>query len=123
VTKIQVISLPKLIREREKKTITCLEHNGESLTDTKSMIDHATNFYKILFGIEPKQNISLDGEFWEEKDKVSEEENHLLEAEFCEEEILQAIKALYAEGAQALMVFLFSSTRHSSPSLKKISCL
>jgi hypothetical protein len=80
------------------------------------MIDHATNFYKILFGIEPKQNISLDGEFWEEKDKVSEEENHLLEAEFCEEEILQAIKALYAEGAQALMVFLFSSTRHSSPS-------
>jgi hypothetical protein len=87
------------------------------------MIDHATNFYKILFGIEPKQNISLDGEFWEEKDKVSEEENHLLEAEFCEEEILQAIKALYAKGAQALMVFLFPSTRHSSPSLKKISCL
>jgi hypothetical protein len=39
---------------KRKKTVTCLEHNGETFDDNQSMIDHAASFYKTLFGSELK---------------------------------------------------------------------
>jgi hypothetical protein len=63
------------------------------------MLEHGTDFYKKLFGKEPRGNFSLDENFWEENEKVSLEENQLLEAEFSEEEIKRAIDGSYAEGA------------------------
>jgi hypothetical protein len=41
----------------------------------------------------------LDENFWEEDEKVTNEENQLLQAEFSKEEIKTAIDASYAEGA------------------------
>jgi hypothetical protein len=52
-----------------------------------------------LFGREDRANIRLGSDFWKEEEKISEEENQLLEAEFTEEEILQPIKGSYVEGA------------------------
>jgi hypothetical protein len=43
--------------------------------------------------------LRLDENFWEEDEKVTNEENQLLQAEFSEEEIKTAIDASYAEGA------------------------
>jgi hypothetical protein len=56
------------------------------------MVDHASQFYKKLFGEEPRANIKLDDGFWEMEERVTPEENELLEAEMTEEEIFQAIK-------------------------------
>jgi hypothetical protein len=56
------------------------------------MVDHARQFYKNLFGEEPRANIKLDDGFWEMEERVTPEENELLEAEMTEEEIFQAIK-------------------------------
>jgi hypothetical protein len=39
------------------------------------------------------------GNFWDEQEKVTSEENQMLEAEFSEDEILRAIHGSYAEGA------------------------
>jgi hypothetical protein len=36
------------------------------LTETSNMIEHATEFYKTLFGNEPRGKINLDAKFWEE---------------------------------------------------------
>jgi hypothetical protein len=63
------------------------------------MLKHATEFYKKLFEKEPRENIELDEDFWEDEDKVTPEENQMLEAEFSEEEIKRAIDSSYSEGA------------------------
>ena len=59
----------------------------------------ATNFYKNLFGFEPKPNIHLDDHFWSEEERVTEAENEILERPFSEEEIKEAIMGSYANGA------------------------
>jgi hypothetical protein len=92
--------LLKLIKEGRRIWYLALE--------TVDMIDHALHFYNKLFGKEEKPNISLDSDFWEDSDKVSEEENLLMEADFSEEEILQAMKGSYLEGAPWIFFLILS---------------
>jgi hypothetical protein len=63
------------------------------------MLNHVVSFYKKLFGKEPRSNIRLDDEFWEEEKKIFADENEMLEVEFSEDEILRDINESYAEGA------------------------
>jgi uncharacterized glyoxalase superfamily protein PhnB len=82
------------------------------LRDNKEMLTHDLSFYKKLFGKEPRSKLRLGDEFWEEDEKVSKDDNEILEAELSEEEILTAIKGSYAEGGgQALMAPPFYFTR------------
>jgi hypothetical protein len=62
------------------------------------MLVIATNFYKNLFGYEDKLDIHLDASFWEDIDKVTEEENGILDAPLSEDEIKMAILDSYADG-------------------------
>jgi hypothetical protein len=62
------------------------------------MIKHAIQFYKTLFDKEQRENIGLDENFWDE-DKITSEENELLEASLNEEEIKRTIDVSYAKGA------------------------
>jgi hypothetical protein len=50
-------------QRKRKKTISCLEDNGNTFSDTESMITHAAQFYKTLFEREQRENISTDGDF------------------------------------------------------------
>jgi hypothetical protein len=77
------------------------------------------NSIKKLFGEEERKNISLDGGFWEGSEKVSVEENLLLEADFTEEEILQAVKGSYLEGAPEPDGFSFLFYQNFSTTIKK----
>jgi hypothetical protein len=52
------------------------------------MLKHAMAFYKKLFGKEPRGSFRLGQGFWEENERVSIEDNEMLEIEFSEEEIL-----------------------------------
>jgi hypothetical protein len=63
------------------------------------MLKHAVEFYKTLFDKEPKENIRIGEDFWEEDELVTTEENAMLEAPFYEDEIKKAIDDSYAEGA------------------------
>jgi hypothetical protein len=89
----------KANQRRRRKIIANLEDNGVLLTDNSSMIKHATEFYKKLFGKENRDNFRLDDSFWREEEKVSYEDNLALEVEFTEEEIKIAIEGSYAKGA------------------------
>jgi hypothetical protein len=75
------------------------------------MTKHVVEFYKKLFEEEPKENLGLDDDFWKEDEKVTKEENAMLEAEFIEEEIKRAINGSYAKGPQALMDFPLCSIK------------
>ena len=76
------------------------------------MLDVATSFYKNLFGTEDKLNVHLGPSFWEEDDLVTNEENDLLQRNFFEEEIKEAIFGSYAHGAPSPegLSFLFYQT-------------
>jgi hypothetical protein len=75
----------KANQRRRKKSIPCLEDNGVLLTETEDMLKHAVKFYKTLFGTEPKENIRIGEDFWEEDELVTAEENAMLEAPFSED--------------------------------------
>ena len=63
------------------------------------MLNIATDFYKTLFGYEAKPNIHLKSSFWNDEEKLSEEENTMLSSPLSEEEIRTAIFDSYADGA------------------------
>jgi hypothetical protein len=73
--------------EKKEKNISYLEDDGVVWDDNDAMLKHAMNFYKTLFGEEPKVNIRLGEAFWSEDEMVKIEENKALEADFSEEVI------------------------------------
>lgn len=79
---------------------------------TKEMLDVATSFYKDLFHFEEKHNITLGPSFWKEEDLVTQEENDMLQKNFTEDEIKEAIFGSYAHGAPGPdgLSFLFYQT-------------
>ena len=85
--------------KKRKKMITSLQGPEGEVTDQKEMLTIATNFYKTLFGYEAKPNIHLKSSFWNDEEKLSEEENTMLSSPLSEEEIRTAIFDSYADGA------------------------
>jgi hypothetical protein len=110
--------LLKLIRGKEKN-ISCLQHEGVTFSENKDMVGHARQFYKKLFGEEPRANIKLDEDFWEREELITPEENELLEAKINEDEIFQAIKGSYDEGSPGLDGFSFMFYHKFWPTIKK----
>jgi hypothetical protein len=101
----------KANQRKRKKCIHSLEQDGVKYEDNDSMTKHAVEFYMKLFEEEPKENLGLDDDFWKEDEKVTKEEDVMLEAEFIEEEIKRAINGSYAKGPQALMDFPLCSIK------------
>ena len=63
------------------------------------MMKIAVDFYKNLCAKESEPNVKLGPSFWDDHDKVVEEENRILVAPFSESEIKNAIFSCYPEGA------------------------
>jgi hypothetical protein len=96
-----------------------LEDNGVIFSDNISMMNHAKEFYKNLFGFETRGNIKLDGSFWEENE-VSSEENEMLNLSFLRQKLKKLLRGLMLKGLLALMVFPSFSIKDSGLSLKMI---
>lgn len=86
-------------QRNRKKRIDILEGPNGLVEDDVAMMEIAVNFYKDLFKKETREGISLSTNFWDDRDKVTNEENEMLTSPFSEEEIKQAIFSCYAEGA------------------------
>jgi hypothetical protein len=118
-----LIFFAKANQRKRKKCINSLEEDGVKYEDNEDMIKHATEFYKKLFGKEPKENIELDENFWDDDEKVTQEENLILEAELTEEEIKKVpLMAPMLRVPQALMDFHLCSIRDSGRQSKGILC-
>lgn len=66
--------------------------------DTNDMLNIATHFYRDLFKYEENANVSLLQDFFNEDEKVTDEENAKLEAPFTEEEVKKVVFGSYSGG-------------------------
>ena len=72
---------------RRKSKIFSLTDGDQEITGDQQLLEHATNYYKTLFGLATSSPISLNTSLWEEVQKISESENQLLCSPFSEDEI------------------------------------
>jgi hypothetical protein len=84
----------------------------------EELIDHATSFYKKLFGEENRNTVRLGETFWEADEKFTDEDNAILEAEFSEAEVKSAVFESYAEGALGPDGFSFLFYQKICPLIK-----
>lgn len=63
------------------------------------MLKIVVDFHKSLFGKEETLEVKLNEGFWDESEKVTEEDNAMLQAPFSQEKIKEALFSCYAEGA------------------------
>jgi hypothetical protein len=85
-------------RNRKKKVCSLMAPNG-LVEDQMGMLKIAADYYKNLFALEVGEEVRLGGEFGEEDDLVTHEENNFLDAPFSEEEIKEAVFNSYSDGA------------------------
>jgi hypothetical protein len=90
--------MPFLINEGGKNFIFLDGPNGPVETD-EVMLNDAADFYKKIFAKEGKLAVSLDNDFWDAEDLLTDEESSSLDAPFSEKEIHEAIMGSYASGA------------------------
>jgi hypothetical protein len=66
--------------------------DGDNVVEgTTDLLNHATAFYKNLFGPATDSGIRLNSHIWFADEKISEEERDVMDREFSEEEIKNAI--------------------------------
>lgn len=87
------------IQRSRKKEIECLMGPTGLVYENVGMLNVAADLYKNLFSKEDRLEVDLDDNFWDETEKVTTEENELLQAPFSETEIKDALFNCYAEGA------------------------
>jgi hypothetical protein len=99
-------------QRRRKKQITQLQGEADMVEDNKGMLDIDVNYYKGLFSQEPCLDIDISDEFWDPGDLVSQDHNNMLNANFSEKEVKEAIFGSYAEGAPGPNGFSFHFYQH-----------
>ena len=105
-------------QRRRKKQISVLKGPDGPVEDTKSIINIAVDYYKQLFGREETLDITLDDDFWDPSEKVSNEYNRKLEANINEEDVRAAVFGSYAEGAPGPDGFPFLFYQHFWDTIK-----
>jgi hypothetical protein len=76
---------------KRRNTIFSLEDGETHIIGVDDLINHATSFYRGLFGPGEGNGFSLDSGLWDEGDIVTDEENGELIKPFFEEEIKKAL--------------------------------
>jgi hypothetical protein len=86
-------------QRRRKTLVHSLEGPNGPTSDLGDMLDIATSFYKDLFQKENRDGFSLADDFFSQDEKVSAEDNAMLDSPFTEEEVKIAIFNSYSDGA------------------------
>lgn len=72
--------------KKRKNTILSLQCEDRIIEEDDKLLEHATAFYKTLFGPEKEDRMKLDPQCWAEEEKVNGEENKCLTDKFTEEQ-------------------------------------
>jgi len=64
-----------------------MEDGERVIEGDENLVNHATSYYKTLFGPDIGNTFPLDPSLWNNDEKVSEEDNSALIKPFTEEEI------------------------------------
>lgn len=96
---------------KRKNTIFSLESESGTITDPALLLQHATEFYKTLFGPALNLVIHVDPSLWDEVENVTPEDNDLLSQPFSKDEIHNALVSIdknKAPGPDGLPIEFFS---------------
>lgn len=79
-------------REKKRKTtIISLEAGNTLIEGESNILDHATVYFKSLFGPEITHDVYVTPDLWDGCKKVSDDENRKLCRPFSETEIKEAL--------------------------------
>lgn len=95
---------------KRKNTIFSLEVENDCITKHVALLQHATDYYKSLFGPEPMSNIDVDTSLRDSRENVTPEENQILTRSFSEEEVREALfsmKKNMAPGPDSFLIEFF----------------
>lgn len=77
-----------MVNHRKKKNcINSLEINNQPTQSLLDIQNHVSAYYKDLLGTEGHKLACLEDNFWDENDKITEEENLRLQQPFTLDEI------------------------------------
>jgi hypothetical protein len=85
-------------RNRNKR-IEGLMGSEEMKCENQDILKIAADYYRTLLGKENRGHFSLQSDFWDTAELVSDEENAALQAPFSEKEVRDAVFSSYPEGA------------------------
>ena len=77
--------------KKKKNMIFSLEGGNGIIKEQNQLLDHATQYYKSLFGPGGDSRVELDPKCWGIHEKISMVDNNHLTAPFTEEEVKRAI--------------------------------
>jgi mannosylglycoprotein endo-beta-mannosidase len=95
---------------KRKRTMFSLKDGDRTIQGTSALMEHATDFYKQLFGPVVDSGVRLDGSIGDENEKLNENDINILNTPFTEEEIHHAISQWRRTKQLVLMVFPLNST-------------
>jgi hypothetical protein len=107
--------------KKEENTIFRLKTEDEEIMGDKELLDHATNYYKSLFGHSKKNELEVDDLLWKDKEKVSSEDNGLLCKKSEMEEIREAVFQMESNKAGIFLLHVLQKIGFSSTVCIKIS--
>lgn len=84
---------------RRKKAIIELETDHGVVRTQEDIMEHVTNFYKSLFGSQPRCSLSLTNDFWADQRTLTVEEKESLVRPFLEEEVKLGLLSMKADSA------------------------
>jgi mannosylglycoprotein endo-beta-mannosidase len=79
---------------KRKNTMYSLKKDDTNIQDTSDLLDHATEYYKPLFGLGEGNNMALDANIWSVREKLNEEDNEVLNEPFSETEVKIALDCM-----------------------------
>ena len=77
--------------KKRKNTIFSLNHKDQVIEGDDALVEHATNFYKELFGPSTSSGFHMEPGCWDSREKVNEQDNEELEKPFSELEIKDSV--------------------------------
>jgi hypothetical protein len=82
---------------RRKSTIHNIEGPAGTISNTEEIIKVATQYYKDMFKFEPRPNMNINENFFSKEEKITQEENRILEERFTEEEVKKVVFESYSD--------------------------
>jgi len=77
--------------KKRKNTIFSLEDSDSIIKEHNQLLEHATWYYKTLFGPSIDPIMEMDSDCWEDNEKISDADNAKLTSPFSEEEVKRTI--------------------------------
>jgi len=92
--------------KRRKNTFFSLEDGDSIIKEQNQLLEHATWYYKTLFGPSIDPIMEMDSDCWEDNEKISDADNAKLTSPFSEEEVKRTIFDMEKKTLLLVMVLL-----------------